>query len=132
MRHRDPELEDARLRTALRDALVGERAPDAWVRKALSAADLATAVPASRSRLSLVVPHLCGLGLLVGLVIAFFLRPEAASEAWTLVSKGLPSGIFFSLEGFSQSELMAMVSTPLLIYFLYQGSRGFPILHRHR
>lgn len=132
MRRRDPELEDPKLRAALRDALAGERAPDAWVRNALSAADLAEASPAPRSWLRLVVPHLCGLGLLLGLVIAFFLRPEAASEAWFLISKGLPSGNSISLEGFSASELLAMVSTPLLIYFIYQGSRGFPILHRHR
>jgi len=88
--------------------------------------------PAPRSWLKLVVPHLCGLGLLVGLVIALFLRPEAGSEAWSLLSKGFPSGLSFSLDGFSQSELLAMVSTPFIMYFLYQGSRGFPILHRHR
>ncbi len=132
MRRRDPELKDPELRAALRDALAGERAPDAWVRDVLAVTDLAEVSPAPRSRLSLVVPHLCGLGLLVGLVIAFFLRPEAAFEAWSLLSKGLPTGISISLEGFSQSELLAMVSTPLMIYFLYQGSRGFPILHRHR
>lgn len=132
MRHSDPELQDPRLRDALRDALAGERAPDAWVRNAMSAAEMMTASPAPRSWLKLVVPHLCGLGLLVGLVIAFFLRPEAASEAWSLLSKGFPAGLSFSLEGFSNSELLAMVSTPLLMYFVYQGARGFPILHRHR
>ena len=133
MTHRDPDLEDPRLRTALREALAGERAPDAWVRSALSAVDqVAVAFPAPRSWLQVVVPHLCGLGLLLGLVIAFFLRPEAAFEAWALLSRGFPSGISISLEGFSQSELLAMASTPFLIYFLYQGSRGFPILHRHR
>jgi hypothetical protein len=130
--HRDPELEDPRLRAALRDALAGQRAPDAWVQSALSAADAALVSPAPRSWIKLVVPHLCGLGLLLGLVIALFLRPEAASEAWSQLSRGLPSGLSFSLDGFSQSELLAMVSTPLLIYFLYQGSRGFPILNRHR
>lgn len=132
MRHHDPELDDPKLGAALRDALAGERAPEAWVQSALSAADLAVASPPSRSWLQLVLPHLCGLGLLIGLVIAFFLRPESAAEAWTLLSKGLPSGISISLETFSDSELLAMVTTPFLIYFLYQGSRGFPILHRHR
>jgi hypothetical protein len=98
----------------------------------MSAADLMEASPAPRAWLKMVVPHVCGLGLLVGLVIALFLRPEATAEAWSLLSKGFPSGLSFSLEGFSNSELLAMVSTPLLLYFMYQGSRGFPILHRHR
>lgn len=49
MRRRDPELEDPKLRAALHDALAGERAPDAWVRNALSAADLAQVSPAPRS-----------------------------------------------------------------------------------
>ena len=132
MSHRDPELEDPKLRTALRHALAREHAPDAWVQTALSAAEVAIASPAPRSWLQVVVPHLCGLGLLLGLVIAFFLRPEAASEAWAQLSRGLPSGSPISLDGFSQSELLAMVSTPLLIYVIYQGSRGFPVLHRHR
>ena len=132
MSHRDPELEDPRLREALRGALVRERAPEAWVHQAMSLPDLNAVSPTPRSRLKLVVPHLCGLGLLLGLVIAFFLRPDAAFEGWSMLSKGLPPGISISLEGFSQSELLAMVSTPFLIYFLYQGSRGVPVLHRHR
>lgn len=132
MNHRDPELEDPRLRAALRDALAGQRAPEAWVLSALSAADQALAPPVSRSWLRVLVPHLCGLGLLVGLAIALFLRPEVISEAWPQLSLGLPSGLSLSLDGFSQAELLAMASTPLLIYLLYQGSRGFPILHRHR
>ena len=74
MSHRDPELEDPRLRAALRDALAGQRAPDAWVQSALSVADAALVSPASRSWLKLVVPHLCGLGLLLGLVKASWAR----------------------------------------------------------
>ena len=131
MSHRDPELRDPALRRALRNAMADDRAPLDWVEQALAIPELAP--PARvRSRLRLLVPHLCGLGLLVGLVIALFLRPDAIANASALLARSLPSGISFSLESFSQGELLAMLATPVLIYFLYQGSRGFPVLHRHR
>jgi hypothetical protein len=87
----------------------------------------------------MLLPHISGLTLLLGLAIALLIRPEAvnilspesAASIGRFLKDALPS-IPLSLEGFSREFLLAALSTPFLLYFLNQGLRGFPVLHRRR
>ena len=131
MRRKDGDIRDEALARSLRAALRPERAPEAWVRTALQV-PTHVAVPGEPRRVSPlwgIVPHLTGVALLLGLVVAVFLRPEALGSVGNLLKASMPS-VPLLFEGIPQSLLLAMLSTPVLMYVLYQGSRGFPILHR--
>jgi len=131
MRRKDGDIRDEVLASKLRDALLSERAPEAWVQVALQVPSHEVVLDAPRrvSPLLGIIPHLSGLALLLGLIAAVFFRPEALGSIGNLLKASLPS-VPLLFEGVSPSLLLAMLSTPVLIYVLYQGSRGFPILHR--
>jgi len=120
--------EDGLSRTLRRDLRAG-RAPETWVRRALAVGG-EVPLPPLESRWTLLLPHLAGLALLVGLGVAIALRPEAGN---TLLRFFTHPGILESplrLPHLSPEMILAWVSTPFLIFLLVQGSRGFPLLQR--
>lgn len=129
MAHDDSELPEDGLSRRLRRELRAERAPEPWVRHALAVSgDLP--LPRLESRWSMLFPHLAGLTLLVGLALAFLLRPEVGNALVESFMREARVAAPFRLPHVSPEMLLAWVSTPVLIFLLVQGSRGFPILHR--
>jgi len=137
MTREDADIRDEALARSLRAALRTEHAPEAWVREALGVPSRLAEAGVRRRASMMLLPHICGLTLLLGLVIALLIRPEAVNiltpesevSIGRFLKDALPS-IPLSLEGFSRGFLLAALSTPFLLYFLNQGLRGFPVLHR--
>ena len=128
MQIKDPDLHDPVLTRELKSVLSGVRAPDDWVRHAHQIPLLAGAPTPSRALI--ILPHLFGLCLLVGLGVAWSLSPDVTLVAWETVRAGLLAAQDIFPDGASIELLGAVLMTPVLIAVLYQGSRGFPILHR--
>lgn len=131
MSRRDDIFRDEALAQRLRRALDGEHAPEAWVQRALRVPAEVSVVlgPRRVSPIAGLVPHLSGLALLLGLIVAIVLQPEALGSIGKLLMTAMPS-VPLLFDGVPHSLLLAMLSTPVLLYVLYQGVRGFPVLHR--
>jgi hypothetical protein len=138
MKPDDADIRDEALARSLRAAMATERAPRSWVDEALTVPARFGARRAARreSKLVLVLPHLCGLALLVGLALAMSLSAARMAPAWAAVRSVLPGNI--SLDwvpvGIPPEILIAALFTPLLFYVLFQGAQGFPAFRarRHR
>ena len=129
MSRTDVDLPEDGLSRTLRRELAAGRAPEAWTRRAL-AAGAELPLPPLESRWIMLLPHLAGLALLVGLGVALALRPDAGNALLRLLTH---PGILespFRLPRLSPEMILAWISTPFLIFLLVQGSRGFPVLHR--
>ncbi len=133
------ELRGDPLARSLRAGLRAERAPGAWTREALAVPALAArgadaaarraraeaALPPPPSALRLVLPHLLGVTLLLGLLLAFALRPEVAG----FLGKGLtlPGGGFRpdALAGGVGRHLFGLLLlAPLVIMGALEGVRA--------
>jgi hypothetical protein len=134
MDREERELRNDRLGQSLRAALGAERAPRDWVRDALAAPHAGAAVaprpvpaPPAEPWYRDVLPHLCGLALLVGLGLAALLRPD--------VFQNLAVGFGALLPALSRTRADAsadvarylpqlLLISPLILFACYEGARA--------
>jgi hypothetical protein len=124
MMDQHPRSED-RLRRQLRGAFLTEQAPEAWVTEALRVPLRNTP---RESMFPVILPHLCGLGLLLGLAVALCFRPDIGPAFWSLIRSAGPESL--RLPAIPGDLLLPILVTPLMVLFLFQGFRGFPALSR--
>ena len=134
MSREEDQLREDALGRRLNAALSRERAPEAWSRAALAAPRRPAAVPVTAPEreepwILSILPHLCGLALLVGLGISLWMRPEiiqgllnsvAAEAARPETGQPLPAPLFMA----------AALLTPAAILLMVEASRGFPLVRR--
>lgn len=132
------ELRDDRIGRSVRAALSAERAPRAWAREALSAparagapARIAAAMPREESRLLVILPHILGVALLLGLGLSALLRPEMLTALDALV-KPLFAGESLSAKDLDVARLVPWlaVTAPLIVLVLLEATRGFAFVRR--
>jgi hypothetical protein len=139
MDREERELRDDRLGQSLRAALGAERAPEAWTRNALAAphavrrpAHRPIAPDAAEPWYHAVLPHLCGLALLVGLGLAALLRPEVFQNLADGIRAALPS--FTHTRSEASAEMarylpQLLLISPLILFGFYEGARAL-VAHR--
>jgi hypothetical protein len=133
------DLREDRIGRSVRAALSVERAPQAWAREALavparagaSARTAPAAMPREESRLLVVLPHILGVALLLGLGLSAILRPDmlTALDAFMkpLFAAGSPSAKDLDV---ARLVPWLAVTAPLIVLVLLEATRGFAFVRR--
>jgi hypothetical protein len=133
------ELREDRIGRSVRAALSAERAPRAWARDALAvtarvgapARTASAAMPREESRLLVVLPHILGVALLLGLGLSALLRPGLLAALDGLM-KPLFAGGSPSAKDIDVARLVPWlaVTAPLIVLVLLEATRGFAFVRR--
>ncbi len=136
MDRQERELREDLLGRSLKAAFHAERAPEAWTREALAAPARKAApvlMPRGESRLLVVLPHLLGVALLVGFVLAMAFRPDIRASLQSLMAPLFAGGSFDAAEleaGLSRRIPWILAMSPLLLVLAAQATRGFAFVRR--
>lgn len=133
------ELREGRIGRSVRAALCAERAPRAWAREALavparvgtSARTAPAWMPREESRFLVVLPHLLGVALLLGLGLSALLRPDMLKALDALVKPLFAGGSQGTMD-LDLARLMPWlaVTAPLIVLVLLEATRGFAFVRR--
>lgn len=139
MDRQERELREDRIGRSVRAALSVERAPRVWAREALAvparagapARIAAAMMPREESRLLVILPHLLGVALLLGLGVSALLRPDMLTALDALMKPLFATGSP-NAKDLDVARLVPWLAAaaPIIVLVLFEVTRGFAFVRR--